>query len=71
MQFAINGQQSVSYDVTVQFTILGRDQEIVDQLQEGFSAKYGRTDDGVARIGRDVTVGIELFMCITQSGVGR
>ena len=29
------------------------------------------TDDGVARIGRDVTVGIELFMCITQGVVGR
>lgn len=49
LQIAINGQQSVSYDVTVQFTILGRDQEIVDQLQGRFSAKYGRADDDVAQ----------------------
>jgi hypothetical protein len=49
LQIAINGQQSVSYDVTIQLTILGRDREIVDQLQGRFSAKYGRADDDVAQ----------------------
>jgi hypothetical protein len=49
LRITVNGQQSISYDVTVQFTIVGRDREIIDQLQEGFSAKYGRADDDAAR----------------------
>src|ERR1019366_7685453 len=49
LQISLNGQQSVSYDVTVQLTIFGRNREIVDQLQESFSAKYGRADEGAAR----------------------
>jgi hypothetical protein len=49
LRITVNGQQSISYDVTVQLTIAGRDREIVDQLQEGFSAKYGRADEDAVR----------------------